>query len=131
MNHYARLWDGEKVYENIELMLRNSTYPNMFDKHPPFQIDGNFGACAAIAQTLVQSNEKRVILLPALPAAWKAGSVKGLSIVGGATIDLAWKDGSLTECTIHAKTDIQTTVKYGEQNYPVTIPAGKDWNFAL
>ena len=128
MNHYARLWDGEKAYENIELMLRNSTYPNMFDKHPPFQIDGNFGACAAISHMLVQSNEERVILLPALPAAWKCGSIKGLSIVGGATIDLTWKDGKVTACTIHALKDIDTVVKCGESNYNVSVLAGTDWN---
>lgn len=128
MNHYARLWDGEKAYENIELMLRNSTYPNMFDKHPPFQIDGNFGACAAISHMLVQSNEERVILLPALPAAWKSGSIKGLSIVGGATIDLTWKDGKVTACTIHALKDIDTVVKCGESNYNVSVLAGTEWN---
>ncbi len=129
MNHYARLWDGEKAFENIELMLRNSTYPNMFDKHPPFQIDGNFGACAAIAQMLVQSNEERVVLLPALPKAWKSGSIKGIRIVGGATVDLEWKDGAVVSCTIQAKYDLHTVVKYAGKELPCDIKAGEVWNF--
>lgn len=124
MNHYARLWDGEKAYENIELMLRNSTYPNLFDKHPPFQIDGNFGACAAIAQMLVQSYEDRTIILPALPKAWKKGSMKGLSIIGGATVDIAWENGALTECIVYAKEDIHTVLVVGEKTYDISILSG-------
>ena len=74
-NHYAKLWDGEKAYENIEKLFSNSTYLNMLDKHPPFQIDGNFGVTAAIAEMLVQSTMDRMVLLPALPKAWNTGSI--------------------------------------------------------
>ena len=113
-NHYAKLWDGEKAYENIEKLFSNSTYLNLFDKHPPFQIDGNFGVTAAIAEMLVQSTLKRVVLLPALPKAWKDGSVKGLRIKGCGEISLTWEKGVLKECTIYAEKGMETCLKYGE-----------------
>ena len=90
-NHYVSLWDAEAAYDNIRKMLEVSTYPNLFDKHPPFQIDGNFGICAAMNSMLAQSNEERIGLLPALPAAWKTGTVRGHAFGGqsGACHDLA------------------------------------------
>lgn len=109
-NHYASLWDGEMAYASIEKMLQMSIYPNLFDRHPPFQIDGNFGICAAMSRMLVQSNNERVILLPALPRVWKSGAVKGLCLVGNAEIDLSWKDGKVSGCRIRAKSDYDTTV---------------------
>lgn len=130
MNHYAKLWDGEAVYDNIQKMLVNSTYPNLFDKHPPFQIDGNFGASAAIAQMLVQSNEKRVVLLPALPGAWREGSVRGLRLVGNAGLDMVWENGSLKEYTITADSDFQTIVKYGENCRSISLKKGESANFS-
>lgn len=125
INHYAKLWDGEKAYENIEQLLAKSTLPNLFDNHPPFQIDGNFGATAAIAEMLVQSTSKRVVLLPALPKVWEFGSVKGLCIKGGAEIDIVWKNGKLTEAMIHAKEDISTKICYKEATQSVTLKAGE------
>lgn len=125
MNHYAKLWDGESLYDNIEKMLENSTYPNMFDKHPPFQIDGNFGASSAIAHALVQSNQERVVLLPALPKEWACGSVKGLRLVGNAAIDLSWKDGNLQTCTIRAFSDYSSKVKYADKALQVSLKAGE------
>ena len=126
MNHYAKLWDGEAAHEHILKMLAQSTYPNLFDKHPPFQIDGNFGASSAIAQMLVQSDKDRVVLLPALPKAWESGSVKGLCLDGNAVIDLAWKDGRLTKCEILCKGDsYQTLIKYDKEAYKISLAKGQ------
>ncbi len=126
INHYAKLWDGNTAYRHIEQLLGNSTYPNLFDKHPPFQIDGNFGGAAAIAEMLVQSNSRRVVLLPALPDAWKSGSVKGLRIQGDASIDISWQDGVLTRCQIYVgSSDLSTTIRYGEITRPLCIEAGE------
>ncbi len=125
MNHYAKLWDGEKAFENIQKMLSNSTYPNLFDMHPPFQIDGNFGAAAAIANMLVQSNQRRVILLPALPAQWESGEVRGLRLVGNAEIEIAWENGKPTSCEIRAESDYRTEVRWGEKRWTVELKAGE------
>lgn len=111
-NHYAKLWNGEKAYENIEKFFSNSTYLNLFDKHPPFQIDGNFGVTAAIAEMLVQSTMERTVLLPALPKAWSTGSVKGLRIKGCREIDLAWDNGILSECTIRSEKETVSDIRY-------------------
>lgn len=125
INHYAKLWDGNTAYRHIEQLLGNSTYPNLFDKHPPFQIDGNFGGAAAMAEMLVQSNSRRVVLLPALPDAWKSGSVKGLRIQGNASIDITWQDGVLKHCQIYAGSDLSTAIRYGENTRPLWIEAGE------
>lgn len=125
INHYAKLWDGNTAYYNIEQLLGSSTYPNLFDKHPPFQIDGNFGGAAAIAELLVQSSGRRVVLLPALPEVWNSGSVRGLRIQGNASIELSWQDGRLMRCQIHAGSDLDTMIRYGEVVRPLRIEAGE------
>lgn len=126
MNHYAKLWDGETAYYNFEQLMAKSTLPNLFDNHPPFQIDGNFGASAAIAEMLVQSTSERIVLLPALPSAWKEGSMRGLCVKGGAELDIAWKDGKLTKTLLRAKQDISTKVRLGEQIKEVALKAGEE-----
>lgn len=125
MNHYASLWDGEAAYDNIEKMLGQSTYPNLFDRHPPFQIDGNFGACAAICGMLAQSNGVRTVLLPALPEAWAEGSVSGLRLPGNAELHMIWKGGRLTTAEIHADSDYETDLVYGGNRTHIRLQAGE------
>ena len=103
INLFAVLKDGEKAYEYLRTLLTRSTYPNLWDAHPPFQIDGNFGGTAGIANMLVQDRGGSVTLLPALPAQFKEGYVKGLCIKGRKCVDISWKDGKETGHRIYDK----------------------------
>jgi len=134
---WARLFDGDHAYRMLRTHLRyvgpagdtqytgGGTYPNLFDAHPPFQIDGNFGGTAGVAEMLLQSQRGEIHLLPALPAAWKTGTARGLRARGGFTVDQTWKDGKLVEAIVRADRDGTVRVRYGQSTRELTVKAGQ------
>jgi alpha-L-fucosidase 2 len=137
INFWARLLDGDHAHRllrnllhitgkgnNIDYGKGGGVYSNLFDTHPPFQIDGNFGATAGIAEMLLQSQAGEIHLLPALPQAWGQGSVTGLKARGNVSVDIAWKDGKVTSATLQSPVASKATVRFNGRTQTVTLPAG-------
>ncbi|WP_019536332.1 glycoside hydrolase family 95 protein [Paenibacillus ginsengihumi] len=114
INFWARLQDGEQAYANVRALLAHSTTANLFDEHPPFQIDGNFGGAAGVVEMLVQSHGGELRLLPALPAAWPSGRLRGVRARGGFELDVAWEDGRLSRARLLATRDTVCRIRSRE-----------------
>ena len=136
INFWARLDDGDHAYRLIEGLVAPARagrevgeaaglYPNLFDAHPPFQIDGNFGLTSGIVEMLLRNHTGEIELLPALPSAWPAGHVHGLRARGGYIVDIAWSRGRLARATITAARAGTTTVRSGERTWLFTMRAGE------
>lgn len=128
INCSARLLDSDMAYAHIQLLLKKSMSINLFDLHPPFQIDGNFGYTAGISEMLMQSHEQNTIhILPALPKAWKNGYIKGLKARGDITLDIYWKNNSLEKVVLTSKNDTEINLVYKTLLLPVKMKKGETY----
>jgi len=129
INFYARLLDGEACYHHLRLLLEKSTLPNLFDTHPPFQIDGNFGGTAGIAEMLLQSHNGKVHILPALPIAWPKGKITGLKARGNFEVDMEWEEGLLKNVRIKSMDGATLTLIYRDKKIQLETERGKVYVF--
>lgn len=125
INLWARFLDGDHAHKLVQKLISSKLYDNLWDKHPPFQIDGNFGATAGIAEMLVQSHTPEICLLPALPKVWHTGSVKGLRARGGYTVGLTWEKGALVAVTIKADKAGNASLRYGKHVSRLSFKPGQ------
>jgi alpha-L-fucosidase 2 len=124
LNLWARLGEGERAHRILRMLLGpERTYPNLFDAHPPFQIDGNFGGTSGITEMLMQSWGGAIHLLPALPRAWPAGSVSGLRARGACTVDIEWRNGQLAEANLRSDRGGRYRLRYGAGSLEMELPA--------
>ena len=131
LNLWARLQDGNHSYKLFRNLLAHGTLDNMWDSHPPFQIDGNFGGTAGITEMLMQSHMGYIDLLPAIPTMWKDGSVRGLCARGNFTVDITWKKGKLTYATIHSNAGGRCEVRYNDKTLRFNTNKGKAYRVTL
>jgi len=132
INCAARLMDGAMAQEHIQLLFEKSIFTNLFDAHPPFQIDGNFGYTAGITEILVQSHEDGIIrILPALPPNWENGLVKGLKARGNIQVDIKWEANELKRLQMLSKRDTQREIIYKEKNIKVKLQAGVPYELSI
>jgi alpha-L-fucosidase 2 len=129
ISQYARLNDGEKANESLNTVLKKSTSPNLFGQHPPFQMDANFGATAGIAEMLIQSHQGFVELLPALPAEWSSGEVKGLRARGGFEVDIKWENGILVSSNVKSLSGNKSVLRYRGKNLQLDLKKGESRKF--
>ncbi|MEN8157295.1 MAG: glycoside hydrolase family 95 protein [Bacteroidota bacterium] len=130
INCSARLLDGAMAGEHVQLLLKKSIGKNLFDLHPPFQIDGNFGFTAGVAEMLLQSHEANTVrILPALPPHWESGYIEGLRARGGLTVDIHWSKNQLDRVVIRSGADHEFDLRYGESVIPVVIEKNKVFTY--
>lgn len=129
VSQYARLYDGEKAKENLNTVLKKSTSPNLFGQHPPFQMDANFGVTAGIAEMLIQSHQGFIELLPAVPAEWTEGEVKGLRARGGFEVDIKWKEGTLISANIKSFSGNKGVLRYHGKDLELAMKGGESRKF--
>lgn len=124
INFRARLRDGDRAKAMLDTLLRRATLPNLWDLHPPFQIDGNFGAAAGIAEMLMQSHDGQITLLPALPTSWPSGSVTGLRARGGISVDFTWKRGRIQTVSLRANHQVSLRLGFGTDQRVLGVRCG-------